>query len=93
MPRLGHAANLPTVGGVVSLLPSVRTEGAEAERLGDFSKASGKKIHTQAWLQTELWNPSSQTGVRLCVHVHTRVYSLGGAAFSGRRRHFPRVFH
>lgn len=41
----------------------------------------------------EIRDPTPQMGVCLCVHVHTRVYNLGGAAFSGRRRHFPRVFH
>lgn len=70
--------NLPTAGGVVSPMPYVRTKAAEAERLGNFPEAGGKKIYTQAGLQSGLCNPSSQTGVRLCVHVHTPVYSLGG---------------
>lgn len=95
VPGLGHGAlgffpvHLPTVGRVVIIVPGVRTKEAEAERLGNFSKVSGSRIYPQVWLHTELWNLPSQMGVCLRVHVHRRVYSLGGAAFSGRRRHFP----
>ena len=68
-------------------MPLPELKKLKLRKSGNVSKVSGGSTHTHP--------ANCRSGVPYhswacaCVCTYTRVYNLGGAAFSGKRRHFP----